>query len=308
MWSCEGTMSKKSFRGTGTALVTPFKSGGSVDEKALRALVDFQIAEGIDMILPCGTTGEGATLSWQETDRVTQIVIEQARRRVPVIVGAGSNSTAEAIEGTKHAAQLGADGVLSVGPYYNKPTQQGFYEHFKAIAEAENIPIVVYNVPGRTASNIEAKTMLRLAEIANIVAVKEASGNLGQIMDILRDRPSNFRVLSGDDALTLSVIVMGGDGIVSVVSNEAPRMMSDMVNAAMDGNFARARELHYKLLPLMNMNFIESNPIPVKAAMAMMGLIEENYRLPMVRMSPANREKLAKVVEEVGLLQGVTKH
>jgi 4-hydroxy-tetrahydrodipicolinate synthase len=301
-------MSKKSFRGTGTALVTPFKSDGSIDERALRALVDFQIAEGIDMILPCGTTGEGATLSWDETDRVTQIVIEQARGRVPVIVGAGSNSTAEAIEGTKHAARLGADGVLSVGPYYNKPTQQGFFEHFKAIAEAENIPIVVYNVPGRTASNIEAKTMLRLAEIPNIVAVKEASGNLGQIMDILRDRPSNFRVLSGDDALTLSVIAMGGDGIVSVVSNEAPRMMTDMVHAALDGNFAKARELHYKLLPLMNMNFIESNPIPVKAAMAMMGLLEENYRLPMVRISPANREKLAKVVEDVGLLQGVTKH
>jgi 4-hydroxy-tetrahydrodipicolinate synthase len=301
-------MSKKSFRGTGTALVTPFKSDGSIDERALRALVDFQIAEGIDMILPCGTTGEGATLSWDETDRVTQIVIEQARGRVPVIVGAGSNSTAEAIEGTKHAARLGADGVLSVGPYYNKPTQQGFFEHFKAIAEAENIPIVVYNVPGRTASNIEAKTMLRLAEIPNIVAVKEASGNLGQIMDILRDRPSNFRVLSGDDALTLSVIAMGGDGIVSVVSNEAPRMMTDMVHAALDGNFAKARELHYKLLPLMNMNFIESNPIPVKAAMAMMGLLEENYRLPMVRISPANREKLAKVVEDVGLLQGVTKN
>jgi len=301
-------MSKKSFRGTGTALVTPFKSDGSIDERALRALVDFQIAEGIDMILPCGTTGEGATLSWDETDRVTQIVIEQARGRVPVIVGAGSNSTAEAIEGTKHAARLGADGVLSVGPYYNKPTQQGFFEHFKAIAEAENIPIVVYNVPGRTASNIEAKTMLRLAEIPNIVAVKEASGNLGQIMDILRDRPSNFRVLSGDDALTLSVIAMGGDGIVSVVSNEAPRMMTDMVHAALDGNFAKARELHYKLLPLMNMNFIESNPIPVKAAMAMMGLLEENYRLPMVRIGAGNREKLAKVVEEVGLLQGVTKH
>jgi 4-hydroxy-tetrahydrodipicolinate synthase len=227
---------------------------------------------------------------------------------VPVIIGAGSNSTAEAIEGTKHAARLGAAGVLSVGPYYNKPTQQGFYEHFKAIAESENIPIIVYNVPGRTASNIEAKTMLRLAEIPNIVAVKEASGNLGQIMDILRDRPSNFRVLSGDDALTLAVIAMGGDGVVSVASNEAPRMMSDMVNASLEGNFAKARELHYKLLPLMNINFIESNPIPVKAAMAMMGLIEENYRLPMVRIAPANREKVGKVVEEVGLLQGVVKH
>jgi len=301
-------MNKKPFQGTGTALVTPFKSDGSVDEKALRALVDFQIAEGIDMILPCGTTGEGATLSWQETDRVAQVVIEQARHRVPVIVGAGSNSTAEAIEGTRHASRLGADGVLSVGPYYNKPTQQGFYEHFKAIAEAENIPIVVYNVPGRTASNIEAKTMLRLAEIPNIVAVKEASGNLGQIMDIIRDRPPDFRVLAGDDYLALAVVCLGGDGIVSVVSNEAPRMMSDMINAGLEGSLTKARELHYKLLPLMNINFIESNPIPVKAAMTMMGLIEENYRLPMVRITPANREKLAKVVEEVGLLQGVAKH
>jgi 4-hydroxy-tetrahydrodipicolinate synthase len=301
-------MNKKAFRGTGTALVTPFKSDGSVDEKALRGLVDFQIAEGIDMILPCGTTGEGATLSWQETDRVTQVVIEQARGRVPIIVGAGSNSTAEAVEGTKNASRLGADGVLSVGPYYNKPTQQGFYEHFKAIAEAENIPIVVYNVPGRTASNIEAKTMLRMAEIPNIVAVKEASGNLAQIMEIIRDRPADFRVLAGDDYLALAVVCLGGDGIVSVVSNEAPRMMSEMINAGLERNLTKARELHYKLLSLMNMNFIESNPIPVKAALAMMGLIEENYRLPMVRMSPGNREKLAKVVEEVGLLQGVTKH
>src|SRR5436309_14123475 len=219
-------MTKKRFQGTGTAMITPFKSDGSVDEKTLRRFVDFQIDGGVDMLLPCGTTGEGATLDENETDRVVQIVIEQAKSRVPVIVGAGSNSTAKAVQGTKRAKRLGADGVLSVGPYYNKPTQQGFFEHFKAIAEAEDIPVVVYNVPGRTASNIEAKTMLRLAEIPNIMAVKEASGNLSQIMDILRDRPSNFRVLSGDDALTLSVIAMGGDGIVSVVSNEAPRMMS----------------------------------------------------------------------------------
>jgi 4-hydroxy-tetrahydrodipicolinate synthase len=303
----EDIMNKKAFQGTGTALVTPFKSDGSVDEKALRGLVDFQIAEGIDMILPCGTTGEGATLTAEETDRVTQIVVEQAKHRVPVIVGAGSNSTAKAIEGTKRARRLGADGVLSVGPYYNKPTQQGFYEHFKAIAEAEDIPVIVYNVPGRTASNIEAKTMLRLAEIRNIVAVKEASGNLGQIMDILRDRPSDFRVLCGDDAMALAVVALGGDGVVSVASNQAPRMMSEIINAGLDGNFARAREIHYKLLPLMNINFIESNPIPVKAALAMMGLIEENYRLPMVRISPLNREKVAKVMEEVGLLQGVAK-
>src|SRR5436309_9629915 len=300
-------MNKKPFQGTGTALVTPFKSDGSIDEKALRGLVDFQIAEGIDMILPCGTTGEGATLSWQETDRVTQIVIEQARRRVPVIVGAGSNSTAEAIEGTKHAVRLGADGVLSVGPYYNKPTQQGFFEHFKAIAEAENIPIVVYNVPGRTASNIEAKTMLRLAEIPNIVAVKEASGNLAQIMDIIRDAPSHFRVLSGDDALALAVVRLGGDGVVSVISNEAPALMSALINAALESDIQRAREIHYKLLPLMNANFIESNPIPVKAALAAMGMIEEMYRLPLVKISEANREKLLKVIDTLGLLQTVSR-
>src|SRR5689334_15814978 len=217
-------MSKSPFQGTGTAMVTPFKDDGAIDEKALRRFVDFQIEGGVDMLLPCGTTGEGATLDPDETDRVVSIVIEQSRRRVPVIVGAGSNSTAKAIQGTKAAKKLGADGVLSVGPYYNKPTQQGFYEHFKAIAESEDIPIIVYNVPGRTSSNIEANTMLRLAEVRNIVAVKEASGNLGQIMDIIRDRPPEFRVLSGDDAIALPIVAVGGDGVISVVSNETPGM------------------------------------------------------------------------------------
>ena len=296
-------MTKKSFQGTGTAMITPFKADGTIDEKSLRRFVDFQIDGGVDMLLPCGTTGEGATLDEQETDRVIQIVIEQAKRRVPVIAGAGSNSTAKAVQITRRAKKAGADGVLSVGPYYNKPTQQGFYEHFKAIAEAENMPVIVYNVPGRTGSNIEAKTMLRLAEIPNIVAVKEASGNIGQIMEIIREAPRDFRVLCGDDAMALPVIAVGGDGIVSVVSNEAPSMMSEMIDAALDGHLDKAKELHYKLLPLMNINFIESNPIPVKSALAMMGLIEENYRLPLVRIGAANREKLAKVVEEVGLLQ-----
>jgi 4-hydroxy-tetrahydrodipicolinate synthase len=296
-------MTKKSFQGTGTAMITPFKADGSIDEKALRRFVDFQIDGGVDMLLPCGTTGEGATLDEDETDRVVRIVIEQANQRVPVVVGAGSNSTAKAVQMTKRIKKLGADGVLSVGPYYNKPTQQGYYEHFRNIAEAENIPIIVYNVPGRTGGNIEARTMLRLAEIPNIVAVKEASGNIGQIMDIICDAPQNFSVLSGDDAMALPVIAVGGHGIVSVVSNEAPGMMSAMINAALGGNLGKAKELHYKLLALMNINFIESNPIPVKAALSMMGLIEENYRLPLVRMSAANREKLAKVVEGVGLLQ-----
>src|SRR5215510_7981732 len=262
-------MTKKRFQGTGTAMITPFKSDGSVDEKALRRFVDFQIDGGVDMLLPCGTTGEGATLDENETDRVVQIVIEQTRQRVPVIVGAGSNSTAKAVMMTKRAKRLGADGVLSVGPYYNKPTQQGFYEHFKAIAEAEDVPVIVYNVPGRTGSNIEAKTMLRLAAIPNIVAVKEASGNLGQIMDIIKDRPPEFRVLSGDDAIALAVVAMGGDGVVSVVSNEAPGMMREIVDAALVGDLVQAREVHYRLLPLMNANFVESNPIPVKAALAM---------------------------------------
>jgi len=296
-------MRDRLFKGTGTAMITPFKSDGSIDEPALRRFVDFQIDNGVDMLLPGGTTGEGATLDDNETDRVVQIVIEQSKRRVPVIAGAGSNSTAKAIQMTKRARRIGADGVLSVGPYYNKPTQQGYYEHFKAIAESEDIPIVVYNVPGRTGSNIEAKTMLRLAEIPNIVAVKEASGNLGQMMDIIRDAPPSLSVLSGDDAITLPLLAVGGHGVVSVVSNETPAMMSARVNAALQGNWSKAKELHYKLLSLMNVNFVESNPIPVKAALAMMGMIEDNYRLPMVKISAPNREKVAKALEEVGLLQ-----
>jgi 4-hydroxy-tetrahydrodipicolinate synthase len=295
-------MTKKRFQGTGTAMITPFKSDGSIDEQALRRFVDFQIDGGVDMLLPCGTTGEGATLDDNETDRVLQIVIEQSRRRVPIILGAGSNSTAKAVQMTIRARRMGADGVLSVGPYYNKPTQQGYFEHFKAIAEADDIPVIVYNVPGRTGGNIEAKTLLRLAEIRNIVAVKEASGNLGQIMDIIRDKPRDFRVLSGDDAMALAVIALGGEGVVSVVSNEAPAMMSGMIDAALQGDLAKAKEIHYKMLPLMNVNFVESNPIPVKAAVAMMGLIEENYRLPLVRITPANREKVGRTMEELGLL------
>jgi 4-hydroxy-tetrahydrodipicolinate synthase len=296
-------MTKKRFQGTGTALITPFRSDGAIDERALRRLVDIQITQGVDMLLPCGTTGEGATLEPEEADRVAQIVLEQARGRLPVIVGAGTNSTAKAIKATKQAKKLGADGVLSVAPYYNKPTQQGYYEHFKAIAEAEDIAVIVYNVPGRTSGNIEASTMLRLADIPNIVGVKEASGNLGQIMDIIRHRPPEFRVLAGDDFIAFAVIALGGDGVVSVVSNEVPGMMAQMINAALEGDITKARELHYRLVPLMNVNFIESNPIPVKAALAMMGMIEEKYRLPLVPLSAPSREKLRKVVEELGLLQ-----
>src|SRR5262249_26208995 len=236
-----GDMTRKLFQGTGTAMVTPFNADGAIDENALRRFVDFQIREGIDMLFPCGTTGEGATLEPGEADQVLSIVLDQAKKRVPVIFGAGSNNTRKAVEGTARAKQLGADGVLSVGPYYNKPTQRGFIEHFKAVAEV-GIPIVVYNVPGRTGSNIEASTMLKLAEIPNIVAVKEASGNLGQMMDILRSRPKEFGVLSGDDAITLPLVAAGGDGVVSVVSNEVPGMMSKMTRAALDGDFVLARE------------------------------------------------------------------
>lgn len=295
-------MNKKPFQGTGTALVTPFKNDGTIDEAALRRLVDLQIHEGIDMLVPCGTTGEGATLEVDEAERVLSIVIDQAKGRVPVIFGGGSNSTAKAVQGAERAKRLGAAGVLSVGPYYNKPTQAGYYAHFRAVAEV-GIPVMLYNVPGRTASNIEASTQLRLAELPNIVAVKEASGSLAQIMEIIRNRPRDFRVLAGDDAIAVAVIAMGGDGVVSVVSNETPGMMRSIVDVALAGDFQRARELHYKLLPLMDVNFIESNPIPVKAAMSMMGLIEENYRLPMVPISASNREKLQKVVEGLGLLQ-----
>ena len=297
-------MNKKAFQGTGTAMVTPFTADGSIDEAALRRFVDFQIGEGIDMLFPCGTTGEGATLEADETDRVLSIVLDQTKKRVPVILGAGSNSTKKAVEGADRAKRLGADGVLSVGPYYNKPTQRGFFEHFKAIA-AVGIPIVVYNVPGRTSSNIEASTMLKIAELPNIVAVKEASGNIGQMMDILRLRPPDFRVLSGDDAITLPLIAAGGDGLVSVASNEVPGPITKLVDAALAGDFVRAREIHYKLLPLMNANFLESNPIPVKAVLSMMGMIGENYRLPMVPMTPANRDQIQKIAESLGLVQPV---
>jgi 4-hydroxy-tetrahydrodipicolinate synthase len=297
-------MTLKPFQGTGTAMVTPFTAAGAIDEPALRRFVDFQINEGIEMLLPCGTTGEGATLDAEESDRVLSIVLDQAKKRVPVIFGAGSNDTKKAVQGTERAKRLGADGVLSVGPYYNKPTQRGFYEHFKAIAEV-GLPIIVYNVPGRTGSNIEASTMLKLAELPNIVAVKEASGNLGQMMDILRSRPAEFRVLSGDDAITLPLIAAGGDGVVSVVSNEVPGPMSQMTRAALSGDFARAREIHYRILPLMNANFIESNPIPVKAVLAMMGMLTENYRLPLVPMMPNNRAQIQKIAEELGIVQSV---
>ncbi len=299
------TMNLDWMRGCATALVTPFKSDGAIDEDRLRALVDRQITGGVKLLVPCGTTGESATMTEAEDQRVISIAVEVARGRARVIAGTGSNSTAAAIEYSQRARDLGADAMLQVAPWYNKPTQEGLYAHFRAIAEAiPETPIMLYNVPGRTSSNIDAQTVLRLAtDCENIVAIKEASGNLTQIMEILRERPANFRVLSGDDAVTLPLIALGAEGIVSVASNEIPDLMSRMTELALDGNWPEARALHYRLLPLMEINFIESSPGPVKAAMAMMGLLAENFRLPLVPIQEKSRALIREVLTELGLLK-----
>ncbi len=292
------------FRGTATALVTPFKKDGAVDEAALRELVKFQLKGKVEALVPVGSTGEGATLSDVEQARVIEIVVDEVNGRIPVIGGASSNSTSKAVALAKQVKNCGADAVLSVAPFYNKPTQEGIFQHFATIAEAIELPVIIYNVPGRTASNIEANTALRLAEeVQYVVGVKEASANFGQIMEILHHRPAGFGVWSGDDNLTLPLIALGADGIVSVVSNEVPKMFSDMVRFALKGKFDKARELHYKLLHLMNINFIESNPIPAKAAMAMMGLIEENLRLPLVPLTDESHPKVEKCLKELGLIK-----
>lgn len=295
-------------RGCSTALVTPFKADGAVDEKCLRELIEYQIAGGVRVLVPCGTTGESVTMTDEENRLVIRTTVEVARGRAKVVAGTGSNSTAVTIARSQNAHSLGVDGVLTVAPYYNKPTQEGLYAHFRAIAEAVNgLPVVIYNVPGRTSSNISAETTLRLArDVENIVAVKEASGNLSQIMEILRVRPEGFRVISGDDALTLPMIALGADGLISVASNEAPEMMSKMNDLALAGNWDEARALHYRLLPLMEANFIESSPGPVKAAMALMGLIEENLRLPLVPVQEKTRARMREVLIEVGLLKETT--
>jgi 4-hydroxy-tetrahydrodipicolinate synthase len=290
-------------RGSIVALVTPFQSDGSVDTKTLKNLVEFQIKNGTDAISPCGTTGEAPTLTDEEFETVVGTVVESAKKRVPVIAGSGSNSTAKAIKLSKKAEELGADGILSVGPYYNKPTPEGFYQHFRAIAESVDIPILLYNVPGRTGSNMEPKTVVRLAKIPNIFGMKEASANIPQMMELIRAKPDDFRVYSGDDAFTLPLMACGGDGIVSVAANEIPKQMKQLVESALKGDYDKARTTHYKYLPLMNANFIESNPIPVKCALAMMGLIQEYYRLPMVPMSEENRKKLKAILEELDLIQ-----
>ncbi len=295
---------KKRFQGTGTALVTPFKKDGSLDEASLRRLVDYEIKGGIEALVPVGTTGESPSLNHREYERVFEIVKEQARGKAKVFGGAGSNSTQTAIEHTKLAKKAGLDAALIVGPYYNKPTQEGYFQHYRAIAEAVDIPIIVYNVPGRTGGNIEAATTLRMAEeIPAIMAVKEASGNLAQIMEIARNKPDHFSLLSGDDAITLPLMALGADGCISVVANEVPRDFSDLVRACLSGKWEKARTLHNKLLPLMNVNFIESSPIPIKAALAMMGMVEEVYRLPLVPMAQKNRDKLRGILSHLGLVR-----
>src|SRR5512135_2131095 len=291
------------FRGTATALVTPFRKDGSLDEVALHDLVELQLKGKVEALVPVGSTGEGATLSDDEQALVIGLVVDQVDGRVPVIGGASSNSTVKAIGLAKQAKNAGADAILTVAPFYNKPTQEGMYRHFSAIADAVEMPIVVYNVPGRTASNIDAKTTLRLAEeIPFVAGIKEASGNLGQIMEILRHRPQGFGVWSGDDNMTLALIALGADGIISVVSNEVPGPFSEMVRLALKGKFEKARTLHYKLLGLINDNFLESNPIPVKAALTMMGVIEEHFRLPLVPLSDGLRPKLQKTLRELRLI------
>ncbi len=290
------------FQGAIVAIVTPF-SNGSVDEAGLRNLIEFQIQNGTQGIVPCGTTGESPTLSFHEHERVVEITVEQTNRRVPVIAGTGSNSTEEAILLTKHAKKAGADGALMISPYYNKPTQEGLFRHFEKVAKAVDIPIIMYNIPGRTASNIEPETIARLAKIDNIVGVKEASGSMKQITDIIALCGPDFTVVSGEDFLTYPLMCVGGKGVISVVSNVAPKDMAELCNLTLDGKFAEAQKLYYRLLPLCHCLFYESNPGPVKAALAMMGLIEsEELRLPLVPMSQANRQRLTKDLEAYGLI------
>lgn len=286
-------------QGCGTALVTPFRQDGSLDKDTLASLVEWQIQEGIHFLVPCGTTGEGATLTREEFLSTVSITVKVAAGRVPVVAGAGGNNTAKVIQLIAELGNLGIDGILSVSPYYNKPTQAGIYQHYEALANSARLPIIVYNVPGRTGSNILPETLLRLAELTNIAGVKEASGNISQIAEICLHAPQNFRILSGDDALTLPLMALGGHGVISVAANEVPGMMVKFVNACLSANYEEARSWNQKLLPLMKANFLESNPIPVKAAMAMMGKIAEVYRLPLTRMSDGARAKLEAVLADL---------
>ena len=299
---------RRVWTGCGTALVTPFTRDGAVDEAGVRRLARRQIDAGMHFLVPCGTTGESPTMSEEERLRVVAVVVEEAGGRVPVLAGAGGYDTREVIQTAQKMQRLGAAGILSVTPYYNKPTQEGLFQHYSAIAGEVGLPIIVYNVPGRTGCNVEVATLTRLSQIPNIVGVKEASGNVSQMCEICRAVPDDFVVLSGDDALTLPLMAIGGHGIISVIGNQAPREMSRMVELAESGDFAGARAIHRQLMPLMSANFVESNPIPVKAAMAAMGLLEETYRLPMVPPSEASRRRIldALAAARIGEMAGAT--
>jgi 4-hydroxy-tetrahydrodipicolinate synthase len=292
----------RDWSGVGTALVTPFLRSSAIDEKALKALVARQVEGGIHFLVPCGTTGETPTLTREERDRVVRITVEVAAGRVPVLAGVGGYDTHEVSELAKHTETLGVQGLLSVTPYYNKPSQEGLVQHYRTIAEHTSLPIIVYNVPGRTGCNVEPRTLARLAAVPNIVGVKEASGNMTQMCEVCRAVPPDFQVLSGDDALALPLMAVGGRGLISVASNIVPDRMARMIDHARSGDFAAARDEHTALLPLMLVNFIESNPIPVKAALAMMGLLEEVYRLPMVPPSDASRIKIRQTLADLGML------
>lgn len=291
------------FKGAITAIVTPFKDG-EVDWKSFEKLIDFQIKEGINGIVPCGTTGESATLSYEEHNKVIEFTVKKVKKRVPVIAGTGANSTEEALELTEYAKKAGADASLQVCPYYNKPTQEGLYKHFKKIAESIDIPIVLYNVPGRTGLNIQPDTVIRLSEIPNIVAIKEASGSLDQVTEIVKGiKKKNFTVLSGDDSLTLPMMSVGAKGVISVASNIVPKKIAKLVKDFLEGNFDSARKAHIELYDLMKALFIETNPIPVKTALAMMGMIREEFRLPLCEISQQNREKLKKVLQKYKIVK-----
>jgi len=296
------------FEGCGTALVTPFRTDGSLDEHTLRTLIKRQIEEGINFLVPCGTTGENPTLTREEHLRVVEIAVEEAKQRVPVLAGAGGYNTAEVVELAKEVRAVGADGILSVTPYYNKPTQEGIYQHFKAVAAAAKLPVILYNIQGRSGVNIETATLKRLAEIDNIVGVKEASGNIGQMAAVIHHLPRDFAVLAGDDVVTIPLIALGGRGAICVVSNEIPKQMTALTQRALAGDFAGAREIQRKYLPLIEVNGIETNPIPVKAAMALMGLLEPVWRLPMCPPSAASQAKIEGVLETLGLLANRSVH
>ena len=289
------------FKGTATALITPFRKDGKIDEQGLRDLVDFQESMGIDAIVPCGSTGESATLDHAEHVRAIEVVIDQAKK-AKIIAGAGSNSTQEAVDLSVKSADMGADYILSISPYYNKPTQEGIYQHFKKVTEACDLPIIVYNVPGRTGSNMEASTTLRLAELPGISGIKEASGDMAQVMRIMAERPKDFAMISGDDALTFPLMALGGEGVISVTSNCAPKQMMEMVNSALAGDFVKAREMHFKMIPLFNAMFLEPNPIPIKAAMDIMGKPSGELRMPLMDMTSENRKLLENTMRQLGII------